>query len=146
MLEKLQTLMHKHRQKFEFGLTLDGNNLRNLLRSHGRAFMTEAASYLEGMLEAFRQTSFRVRHQQSCPVSAPAEVRAEYKMMLAIAGWTCTLWSSMNSKVLGWLDDCSIVFLIWLFSTLAHRPDLILGECSRNFDTGILREILSKYG
>lgn len=84
-------------------------------------------------------------HRCECHVFPPAEVRAKFKLFMAIAGWTCVAWSSMSHKPMKWLHSSSIVWLIWLFSTLQHLPDWIVGECVIYFDDFMLQMILNDF-
>lgn len=62
-----------------------------------------------------------------------------------VAGTTCVAWSSMGDG-LGWLHPSSLPCLTWCYWQLATGPDLVLHECTRTFDSDLLRDILgSKY-
>ena len=114
-----------------------------LLMEHGHAFMEAAIQVME--MDELRSKVWCFKHQCKCDINPPAEVVAG-KLFVHSAGWTCAPWSSMSRTRMRWLHKCSIVFLIWLFSTLQARPHIILGECVISFDDDFLKGVMSRYG
>ena len=102
----------------------------------GQEFVHEASGALDGVPVASQLWCYR--HAQFCPVQDVPSCLQEgglspcQPLRVEIAGSTCVAWSSMGSHW-GWLDDSSIPCLVWMHTTAAARPDMILHECTTSF-------------
>ena len=148
LLALLQMLAY-HRQLYREAM-LEWNrggpgNPALLLTHHGREFMRAAFVYMETVV--LNKQTYCARHACNCDVFPPAEVRAEFGCLICVAGWTCVPWSSMSRSFFKrWLHDCSLVFIAWIWSTLAEAPEMIVGECVKGFDWAFLKELLDLRG
>ena len=70
-----------------------------------------------------------------CPINPPG-----IRPTLAVSGTPCVSWSSMG-KQCGWMAKTFLPFLSWVYAMLSSCPDLIVHECTQNFDWQMLRRI-----
>jgi hypothetical protein len=78
-----------------------------------------------------------------CAVHPPADVRAN-RRYINVSGNTCVPWSMLGSKF-GWLHECTIVMLAWLWSLVKALPECIIEECTPRFDWEAFQDLLSKW-
>jgi len=57
-----------------------------------------------------------------------------------VAGTTCTSWSRLGARR-KWTAASAIAFLAWAFETRFWAPDLIVHECTADFDVAMLQRI-----
>lgn len=145
-LAKLRLILEKHRHKFEIAMRAQSTSpspqhRTSLLVGIGREFINKACA----LMDTFEvgTTAWCFKHKRNCPLHPHPDIDMFY---LVVAGWTCVPWSSMSRARLMWLDDCSLVFIVWLFSTLVAKPHVILGECVVGFDHAHFTEIVSERG
>ena len=62
---------------------------------------------------------------------------------VAVAGTTCTSWSRLGARW-KWTAASAIAFLAWAFETKFWAPDLIVHECTSDFDIGMLQRIFGE--
>ena len=60
--------------------------------------------------------------------------------LLVVAGTPCTSWSRMGNRK-AWTAPATIGVLFWCFETLVLQPDIILHECTTDFQVGTLEKI-----
>ena len=65
-------------------------------------------------------------------------------LQLMVAGSTCTGWSSRGVR-LGAEDTSMLPFLIFMFVVRRLQPDILLHECTVNFDVGLLRKYIGNF-
>ena len=108
----------------------------------GRRFMDTAISYLEENFD----NCFNIDTLGKC---YKCDKMCHYycvckpplmAMWLVIAGSTCTSWSRMGRKR-KWAAASALPFLVWAFSMAAVRPDVIIHECTVDFDHHIFERI-----
>lgn len=80
--------------------------------------------------------SWCYKHHQLCRVHGP-EGDASQRLRLAAAGSPCTSWSRMGRRA-GWAAKSALAFAVWCGETLAAMPDIILHECTLDFDWSVL--------
>ena len=111
----------------------------SLARTFGREFLDKGWELLKGA--EFKSTDHCQCCDQQCPVHPPSADR-EGRRYINLSGSTCVPWSSMGTK-LGWLHSCTIVFLVWLADLVRASPDIIVDECTRNFDQAAMERLLA---
>jgi hypothetical protein len=88
------------------------------------------------LIEVMKKQSFDLgrlawcyRCKRLCRVHGPLPCDAAAAVHVAVAGTTCTSWSSMGSKI-RWLASSALPFVVWAFETLAWGPHCIIHECT----------------
>ena len=104
---------------------------------------TEMLKRMQGIM---KHVTFNMDHvawcykcKKYCPVHANHLVDREVDeaITVAVAGTTCTSWSSMGKKG-KWIAASAMPFMVWAYETLAAEPDIVIHECTPRFDFGML--------
>jgi hypothetical protein len=108
-----------------------------------RDFSRTVVSKLIGIMEDYTfdlsATSHCYRCDTQCRIHGPESIE-DSVTKVAIAGTTCTSWSSVG-KGNGWLGDSALAFIVWAFALLAALPCIIIHECTPFFDVDILHRL-----
>lgn len=154
-LNKLRDLLDQFKRRFDVALGAQSTSATpkkrfSLLLDIGREYMDKACELMDTMDVA--TTAWCFKHHRQCPLHPPRAgvvdggASTHSMFYLVVAGWTCVPWSSMSRARLMWLDDCSLVFLAWLFSTIKAQPNVILGECVVGFDDAFFAKLMESRG
>ena len=65
------------------------------------------------------------------------------KIRVKVAGSVCKPWSAMGSRT-GWASEYTLPFAVWIYQCAAVQPDLLVHECTENFEHMVLKEIMGK--
>ena len=139
----LEHLLAAYQARFKaLAADADASHLQ-LAKQVGREFMHVATAYMREKQGALAKEANCHCHGTACQLHPPHENRTG--LYIVVAGWTCVPWSSMSQARTGWLHSCSIPFLIWLYTTLEGKPDVIVGECVPLFDDELFREMVTEH-
>jgi hypothetical protein len=78
-----------------------------------------------------------------CRVYGPPGFRQGF-LRLAVAGTTCTSWSSMGTRRM-WASDTAVPFMVWLFEVRATLPHMVVHECTPEFDWVVFNVVLGAF-
>lgn len=124
-------------------------------RGRGRGMPMQEASaavgaeMLKRMRDLMKRVTFDLGHvawcykcKKYCPVHANHQVEMEGEdcITVAIAGTTCTSWSSMGKKG-QWVATSAMPFMVWAYETLMAQPTIVIHECTPRFDYTMLTAI-----
>ena len=115
----------------------DASRRCELVREHGRDYARWLWKHLSSKYTNLETQC--VACESLCPVHpAPADRRDSLYML--IVGNTCTPWSQMGKR-LGWLHECTAVYLCFLQDALRAAPEFIISECTPSFDHELMEEL-----
>jgi hypothetical protein len=114
------------RRQFEDGfLTLQGK--KDLRVALGRKLVLELSSELESM--EFKTTAWCLMCKNQCPISPRWDPEFKGTYWCEAAGTNCQPFSTANHDAGGWLDESTLIALVWVYSMRYFQPDTILREC-----------------
>lgn len=117
-----------------------GGNAISITLECGRDFLRRAWNAIRD--EAVLQPMMRCyKHGGLCSPFPSASARAG-KLMMAVGGNTCTPWSRMGRRR-GWIHEASLCFLLWMREICEHKPNVVVQECTTDFDAEMMHELMS---
>lgn len=84
------------------------------------------------------------KHGGECAAWPSTAIRAD-RRMLAIGGNTCTPWSRMGSRR-RWVHPASLCLLLWVKELTVHQPNVVVQECTPEFDHQTFERLLETCG
>ena len=127
----LDKLFKKRMNQFDTALAKPGGEIKSVLVERiGRAYATD----LWGELMNIEPDAhvWCTSCEQECLAHPPPAVRSARKYMNC-SGNICVPWSALGNR-LGWLHQATLPFLCWLRDLVKQEPDVIVQECTANFD------------
>lgn len=118
----------------------------------GQTCQNVGAKMMDDLYNVLSQESFDLdrkafcyKHQRLCRVHGPDFGEAPPATRLAVAGSTCTSWSRMGNRQC-WAAPSALAFAVWASETMFWEPDIIVHECTTDFDVQQLeRFFASRY-
>ena len=115
-----------------------------VFRSVGVAQCKELVSHMRALTaeDPIKLETFCTLHDRVCPLINPL-VRVG-KMNIWSGGNRCLDWSAFGKQA-QWSGRDTVPFIIWCFSILSARPDVVIQECTPRFDLSVFREVLGDH-
>jgi hypothetical protein len=110
----------------------------------GKAMMDNMMKYMRAVEFNMDARAWCYKHHDWCRIHGPEEGHDRSATRMAIAGTTCTSWSSVG-KCLRWCASSVVPFMVWAFETAAWAPHIVIHECAPRFDVAVLQAIFIAY-
>ena len=115
-----------------------------LVHQHGQAFMRAACNALSRVVFRRDKKAWCYNCEGNCTISPGGAQPETGVLFIEVGGHTCTPWSLAGNRM-SWLSSDAIPGLIWLHWIKTRNVHHFIDECSPNFDTDAIVEILKAY-
>ena len=146
VMEQLQAICSESKKKVgqaEAALNLAANctSGKNSCKQHIKALAGIQCEELIRVLRShgencMKSTSWCTSHDMECPLNDMGT-----KFTVWSGGNRCLDWTTFGARR-NWAGDDTLPFIIWCFSILRAGPDVVIQECTPQFDLTYFRQIL----
>ena len=119
-----------------------GSEWGQVCQDVGAKMMDNVYSILNRESFDLDRKAFCYKHRRMCRVHGPESCEAPPATRLAVAGSTCTSWSRMGNRG-HWAAPSALAFAVWASETAFWEPDMVLHECTAEFDVQQLERFFS---
>ena len=106
----------------------------------GKRFMANLLDVLKKEPFCINRRNYCFKHKAMCRVHGPEQALDDVVLRLAVAGSTCTSWTRMGGRS-HWPVASAVPFAVWATETLFWEPDLVVHECTPDFDIQFMEEL-----